>query len=88
MFWHVTPRQVKATQSTVSSPICVRIPCNDTTEVKDEAVDTFPELGVGETGNVTYNTTHFVLRNGSTVVTCMEIRKLSWQQTPQFGIKC
>jgi len=38
---------------------CLKILCNDTTDVKNEDVFRIPDLGINETGNVHYNAEHY-----------------------------
>jgi len=65
-------------------PAC-KLLCNDTTKVLTDAVQAYPNIGVGHSGNVTYKTSHFYLRSGSLTVKCHENRTLSWEETPLFG---
>ena len=66
-------------------PACQPIVCNDTTEVINDAVIAYPSIGPGQTGNVSYNTTHFFLERGSQEVECRANMKLSWKERPMFG---
>ena len=68
-----------------SPPQCVKILCNDSTDVSHASINNYPELGVGDKGNVSYNSTYFYLTEGSTEVTCTESRRFTWTTTPQFG---
>ena len=67
------------------TPACQPIVCNDTTEVINDAVIAYPSIGTGQTGNVSYNTTHFFLERGSLEVECRANMKLSWKERPMFG---
>ena len=64
---------------------CVKIRCNDTSDVRHEHIDHYPELAIGENGTVSYNSEHIFLASGSTEVTCSTSRKLTWIKAPQFG---
>jgi len=64
---------------------CVKIVCNDTTNVQHESINTYPNISFGEPGNVTYNSSFFHLKEGSTKVNCSAGRKLVWTKPPQFG---
>jgi len=66
-------------------PACQPIVCNDTTEVISDAVIAYPIIGTGQTGNVSYNTTHFFFERGSLEVECQADMKLSWKERPMFG---
>ena len=65
-------------------PAC-KLVCNDTTKVRSDAVQAYPKIGIGHTGNVTYRTNHFHLRSGTLTVECKENGELSWEETPLFG---
>jgi len=64
---------------------CVKILCNDTSDVRHEHIDHYPELAIGENGTVSYNSNHIFLSSGYTEVTCATSRKLKWIKAPQFG---
>ena len=64
---------------------CVKIFCNNSTDVSHVSINNYPELGVGETGNVSYNTTHFYITQGSLEVKCNESRRFIWTTAPLFG---
>ena len=66
-------------------PQCVKIICNDSTDVRHASIYNYPKLGVGENGNVSYNSTYFYLTEGSLNVTCTESRKFAWTTLPLFG---
>jgi len=68
-----------------SPPHCVKVLCNDSTDVSHASVDNYPELGVGESGNVSYNSTYFYLTEGSLEVTCTDSRTFKWTSQPHFG---
>ena len=68
-----------------SPPQCVKILCNDWTDISHAPIYNYPQLGVGESGTVSYNSTYFYLRNGSLEVTCTESRKIAWSTQPFFG---
>lgn len=65
---------------------CVRIQCNDTSDVKHESILQYPELAFGETGHASYNSTYFYMNSGSAELSCSTSRKLSWTTHPVFGI--
>jgi len=69
----------------VSTFECLKIYCNDTSNVLKVEVDSFPNLGIGEQGNVSYNTEHYVLKIGSVTVTCLPNMQLVWNERPEFG---
>ena len=64
---------------------CVKIICNDTSDVRHEHIDRYPELAIGENGTVSYNSEHIFLSSGYTIVTCSTSRKLKWIKAPEFG---
>jgi len=64
---------------------CVKMLCNDTSDVRHEHIDHYPELAIGENGTVSYNSEHIFLSSGYTKVTCSTSRKLKWIKAPQFG---
>jgi len=69
--------------------MCVKIVCNDTTEVNHEALIKFPtDLGLFKTGNASYNSAHFYLSDGGTEVECQVNRRLAWMRRPTFGKRC
>jgi len=68
-----------------SPPHCVKILCNDSTDVYHASIDNYPELEVGESGNVSYNSTYFYITEGSLEVTCTESRRFAWTTQPLFG---
>jgi len=68
-----------------SPPKCVKILCNDSTDVSHVSINTYPELGVGDRGNVSYNSTYFYLTEGSPEVTCTESMRFTWTTKPHFG---
>jgi len=67
---------------------CVKILCNDTSDVIHESVGVYPQLAIGEIGGVLYNSTVFYLQSGSVDVNCSMDRKLTWITTPVFGMFC
>jgi len=69
----------------LSLPQCVKTTCNDSTDASHASVDNYPELGVGESGNVSYNSTYFYITEGSPEVTCTEKKKYTWTSQPHFG---
>jgi len=69
----------------LSLPQCVKIICNDLTDISHESIDNYPELRVGESGNVSYNATYFYITEGLTAVMCTESRKFTWTSQPHFG---
>ena len=64
---------------------CEKILCNNTADVKHEAVPSIPDLGINETGSASYNTEHFFLTNGNMVMECQVSGKLQWMKKPTFG---
>ena len=66
-------------------PACNKVRCNDTSGVTNVAVIKFPALLFGEEANVSYNSEHFFLTEGSMAVTCLQNRQLKWIQAPVFG---
>jgi len=64
---------------------CVKVVCNDTSDVRQDAVDTYPQLRVGETGNAAYNSKYFHLTNGRLELRCLKTRKLEWIDPPALG---
>ena len=67
-------------------PECARISCSNFSDIEHEAVITAPNLMFDSIGDATYNTTKFFLRDGSTLVRCLHDGKLSWEETPVFGM--
>ena len=65
--------------------VCVKILCNDNSDVRHEHIDHYPELAIGENGTVSYNSEHIFLSSGYTELTCSTSRKLQWIKAPQFG---
>jgi len=67
---------------------CVKIICNDTSDLIHAAItlNAYPTLALGQSGNVTFNSTFFYLQHGSVEVTCAESRKLTWVTKPHFGM--
>ena len=59
--------------------------CNDTTDVISDAVQSYPNIGIGLAGNVTYKSSHFYMKSGSLEVECQKDMKLAWKETPLFG---
>ena len=68
-----------------SPPQCVKVFCNDSTDVRHASIVNYPGLGVGENGNVSYNATYFYITEGSPDVTCTESRRFAWTTQPYFG---
>ena len=66
-------------------PQCVKIMCNDISNVRHESIGVYPQLGIGEVGVVLYNSTFFYLSQGSVDVNCTMDRSLLWINTPEFG---
>jgi len=66
-------------------PRCTQITC-DAEDVQHKAIQKYPSLGIGETVDVSYNTSLFNLKNGSLQVKCTAERKLTWIHQPYFGI--
>jgi len=68
---------------------CVKITCNDTSEIFHESItsDPFLALKFGDVQNVTFNTTHFYLMHGSPSVVCSWDRKLKWISPPELGMQ-
>jgi len=71
------------------SPSCVKILCNNTADVNHAAVIKTPtDLGIGEMGNVSYNSLQYHLSDGSFQVECHDNRSLTWTKKPNFGMFC
>ena len=71
-----------------SKPLqCVKILCNDTTNITHQAISNsnYPHLGFNETELVLYNSSFFFLQSGSNQVICSANRKLNWISKPFFG---
>jgi len=68
-----------------SLPLCMPIPCNDSSDVTHTAITYYPSLKFGEVGNISYNTTFYNLQNGTLEVNCSSERKLNWVIQPYFG---
>jgi len=66
-------------------PRCTQITC-DAEDVTHKAIQKYPSLGIGETADVSYNTSLFNLKNGSLQVKCTAEWKLTWIHQPYFGI--
>jgi len=72
-----------------NTPTCVKILCNDTSDVRHSAIVTIPtDLGIGEIGNVSYNSLQFHLSDGGVQVECHDNRSLTWTKKPNFGMCC
>jgi len=69
-----------------STPRCNKIRCNNTYTVQHEAVNSYPALAFDEVGDVSYNSTYYVLTRGSLEVICSIERKLNWIAEPYFGM--
>jgi len=65
---------------------CEQIRCNDLLDVSHQAVIAFPQLLIGDVGNVMYNATIFYLTRGSTEVICSSKKTLTWTSAPTFGM--
>jgi len=67
---------------------CVKFLCNDTSGIIHAAItpNAYPTLAFGQSGNVTFNSTLFYLRQGSVEVTCSKTRQLTWVTKPYFGM--
>ena len=64
---------------------CAKILCNDTADVKHEAIIMIPDLGVNETGHVSYDSEQFDLTDGDVAVECQVNGKIKWIKKPTFG---
>lgn len=64
---------------------CVKILCNDTVNVNHVSIYRYPEIGVGENANVSYNSSYFYLSDGSVEIRCNENRRFTWIKQPYFG---
>jgi len=65
---------------------CVKIHCNNTSDVNHEAVIKIPpDLGIGEMGNISYNSVQYHLSDGAVQVECHDNRSLTWTRKPIFG---
>ena len=69
------------------TPACRKMPvlCNDTKDVVDIAVEKYPRLRTGFSGNVSFNSTNFILIGGTPEVTCDENGQLLWTDKPEFS---
>ena len=66
---------------------CVKILCNNTSDVSEAAVIKIPtDLGIGEMGNVSYNPLQYHLSDGVVQVKCHDNRSLTWTKKPNFGM--
>jgi len=65
--------------------LCVPVICNDSKGVEHEAIQSYPLLAFGEYLFVEYNSTFFILKNGSLQVNCTAGRRLAWIDKPYFG---
>jgi len=66
-------------------PECTKAVCNDTSDVRHEAIPSFPVLAIGENATVSYNTKMFYLYAGSVEVKCSGSKQLKWIQTPELS---
>jgi len=66
---------------------CIKIICNDTSNVSHESINKYPSISFGEVGNVTYNYSFFHLKDGFTEGNCSANRRFSWTKSPEIG-KC
>jgi len=64
---------------------CVKLQCNNTSDVEHAAIQTYPLLAFGDVEEATYNATFFNLMTGSLKIKCSLERKLTWIDPPQFG---
>ena len=64
---------------------CIKIRCNDTSDVQHDVVLWYPLLAFGEVGKAVYNSTYFNYKTGSLQVNCSYDRKLFWINKPVFG---
>jgi len=64
---------------------CVKLQCNNTSDVEHAAIQTYPLLAFGDVEEATYNATFFNLMTGSLKINCSLERRLSWIDPPQFG---
>jgi len=66
---------------------CVLVRCNDSSGVQHVAIHdtTYPFPAIGEMVTLAYNSTFFIIRNGSLQVNCSSDRRLSWIDKPYFG---
>ena len=67
---------------------CVPVICNDSRGVEHEAIPSYPLPAFGELVAVEYNSTFFIIRNGSLLVNCSDGRRLAWIDKPDFGESC
>ena len=63
---------------------CIKIICNDTSNVRHESINTYPSISFGEVGDVNYNYSFFHLMDGSTEVNCSANRTFLWTKTPDI----
>jgi len=64
---------------------CVKLQCNNTSDVEHAAIQTYPLIAFGDVKEAKYNTTLFNLMKGSLKMNCSLERKLTWIDPPQFG---
>jgi len=64
---------------------CVKLQCNNTSDVEHAAIQTYPLLAFGDVEKAAYNATLFNLLKGSLKIHCSLERKLTWIDPPQFG---
>jgi len=57
---------------------CVKTLCNDSSDVKYESIEVYPQLAIGEVGTVLYNSTFFYLKRGLVDVSCTMKRNMIW----------
>ena len=65
--------------------LCVPLICNDSKGVEHEAIQSYPLLAFGEYLSVEYNSTFFIIKNGSLQVNCTAERRSAWIDKPFFG---
>jgi len=67
---------------------CVPVICKDSRGVEHEAIPSYPFPAYGEIVSVEYNSTFFIILNGSLQVNCSDARRLAWIDKPYFGESC
>jgi len=75
----------QVTKEWFPQPECTKAFCNDTSDVRHEAIARFPVLAIAENATVSYSTKMFYLYAGSVEVKCSASKKLTWIQTPALG---
>jgi len=64
---------------------CLPVICNDSRGVEHEAILSYPLLELDAVVSVDFNSTFFIIKNGSLQVNCTDERRLTWIDKPFFG---